>query len=315
MGPATDAPADASSCLLTLHVMLLSPRSASSLNVTADATMVGGAKAEPAVYGDLYLADSADVDALSWAINTMLEAALLAAPSAAVQKFGWVDACVGGVGGHCAAGERPSMAQIRSFVTDDWSSGLSGSSHNQMNHWAGTCALGSCASAADASVWNTTNVRKADPPLLSDCLIRAALDCDPIAIRSRSDYESIALDASNLDYDRLPSRSQVHVADGSLLPSQLRAHPVLTVMAIASAVARRVVPSALPSAPPTPPPPLAPSSPSLPPGPPMWMRACSAHPACSGECHPIAIRSPPVPAVRLIATRLRSDRHPYPSSG
>ncbi|KAL3895944.1 MAG: hypothetical protein SGPRY_013389, partial [Prymnesium sp.] len=54
--------------------------------------------------------------------------------------------------------------------------------------------------------------------------------------------------------------SNVHVADASLLRYQLRAHPVLTVMALASEVAERVLPSGAspPAFPSSPPPPLAP---------------------------------------------------------
>lgn len=59
--------------------------------------------------------------------------------------------------------------------------------------------------------------------------------------------------------------TNVHVADGSLLPHQLHAHPVLTVMAIASEVAAKLV--AMPPA--TPAQPTPPPYPHVPPPPPQ----------------------------------------------
>ena len=129
--------------------------------------------------------------------------------------------------GNCAVGEAPSMANIEAWLTGGWDA--TSNNRGQVNHFAGTCALGECASSASGLVANTANI---------------------------------------------------HVADGSLLRHQLRAHPVLTVMALASEMAKRLLlTDPLASAPPSPPS----TSPPPPPAPPSYsyslrheLAACSS---------------------------------------
>ena len=52
------------------------------------------------------------------------------------------------------------MAKIETWLADGWSA--TSNNRGQVNHYAGTCALGVCASADDALVFNTANVHVAD---------------------------------------------------------------------------------------------------------------------------------------------------------
>ena len=156
------------------YVMLLRPRTSTALDVLADVDYPRGYRTFPRDYGRLYLHDADDVATMAWGVAETASALLDADPSISVQLGSTVPLAAG----------VPSADQVAALVAS-WDH-----SHLQGNHWAGTCAVGSCACSADARVAGTSNV---------------------------------------------------HVADASLHPGQLSAHPVLTVMATAAEVAARIL--------------------------------------------------------------------------
>ena len=254
VGPATaggdGAGGDGSDAVSTFTValMLLAPSTESRLAFAAETTA-----AEAEVYADVYLRPGRDVEVMASAANRTIHAVLASGRRVALRKFGSsgggeLPAC-DTADGHCRPGEPAPMANIRRWLTDGWDP--ASNNRNQVNHYAGTCAVGECASEEDARVLNTTNV---------------------------------------------------HVADGSLLRYQLRAHPVLTVMALAVEVAERMLrtdPNAYPI-PPMPPPATPPPTmppPTMPPPamPPPAAPATTAEPSTPALSPALSLPPPSLP--------------------
>lgn len=184
VAPAIDDGAGGST--FTVSLMLLQPADESKLSFSSG---IDELNAED--YGKLYMTKARDYAVMASAANKTIHAMLAADSSISVQKFGFnswgpLNACDTS-DGHCPPGQAPSMAKIEEWISGGWEA--TSNNRGQVNHYAGTCPLGECASATDGSLVGTTNV---------------------------------------------------YVADGSLLRRQLRAHPVLTVMALASEVAARI---------------------------------------------------------------------------
>ena len=216
-GGGLEGGASAASTVATFSValMLLAPTSESRLTVAS-----GTARVVPAQYGDVYLpSDGTDVAVMASAAAKVIDAVLATDRNVSLQNLGYnswgnLPAC-DSASGHCAPGEAPPLANLRAWLMNGWDA--TSNNRQQVNHFAGTCALGECASATDGLVDNTANV---------------------------------------------------HVADGSLLRYQLRAHPVFTIMALASEMARRLLttdPTAHSPSPSAPPPPVVKPPPSPPP--------------------------------------------------